>query len=107
MTLSDCLCHESKCLKDVLDKDKVNRRTALHFAARYNRSSCIRILSEAGADIDAIDKDKATPLSLAAWVRDCSSVEILSSLNARIGYLAKELRTNVEECYACKIITYP
>ena len=102
--LEACLCYDSKCLKHVLDKDKVNRRTALHLAARYNRSSCIRILIEAGADIDAIDKDKATPLTLAAWVKDCASIEILNSLKARMGHLDHECRTNIEKCYSGKFI---
>ena len=98
------MCYDSKCLKHVLEKDEVNRRTALHLAARYNRPSCIRILFEAGADIEAIDKDKATPLTLAAWVNDCASIEMLNSLNARMGHLDNECRTNIDQCYSCKFI---
>ena len=49
--LAECLCDKSKiCFKDVHSKTNLTERTALHFAARYDKYYCVNSLVEAGAD---------------------------------------------------------
>jgi len=39
--------------------------TALHYAAREDCTECVRVLAEAGADLNAVDPDRVSPLNLA------------------------------------------
>ena len=104
LRLRDCLCYQTTCLEDVYAKHYKKDRTALHLAVWNDRPRpwCIRILIEAGADIEAIDEDAATPISLASRRKDCTSIEILDTLGARTGHLDIEQRKNIENCYECK-----
>jgi ankyrin repeat protein len=47
---------------DVNAADDDRQYTALHFAARDQRSEMVKILLDAGAEVDAIDADGTTPL---------------------------------------------
>lgn len=62
-------------------------RTALHWAARYNRQAEIHTLIELGADINAPDISKNTPLHIAAMNGSPEAVQMLvlrgANLDAR------------------------
>lgn len=45
--------------------EKEKFRTALHLAAKYGILEFVKLLVEAGADINAVDKKKKTPLKYA------------------------------------------
>ena len=74
------LCFESE---KTLNADN---RTALHVAARFNEFECAKILVNSKADINAKDKDKKTPLQLAAGFNKdashCASINVLVTMNA-------------------------
>ena len=102
MCFNKLVRHEGKCFESVYDNNSKKGRTALHLAVRYNRPWCIKVLIQAGADIEAIDEDTATPISIAAWQKDCASIAILDTLGARTGHLDKKKRNEVDKCYNCK-----
>ena len=88
--------------KDVYATHPKKDRTALHLAVRYNRPQCIEILVQSGADMEAIDEDAATPISIAARMKDCTSIEILDTLGARTGHLDSKKKETIQNCYKCK-----
>ena len=102
--LQKCLCNdsngESECLEGVNATEKVDGRTALHLAARFDQSSCIEPLVQAGADIEAKDNDDSTPMKLASWKANCASIEQLKSLNASTENLDDEHYKNILQCYS-------
>ena len=102
--MRNCLCNypieEVKCLDGVNVTDKKDGRTALHLAARHDKSSCIEVLFQAGADTEAKDNDDSTPMKLASWKSNCDSVEILKGLNATTDNLDEEHYKNIMKCYA-------
>ena len=105
MPLRDCLCNypgEDTCLDTIHATNNATGRTALHLAARHNRPLCIRILIEGGADIEARDNNEDTPMSLASWREDCTSIQILQSLNARKEHLIQEHQDNIQKCFTGK-----
>lgn len=59
-------------------------RTALHWAARYNRKIEIHALIALGADINAPDISKNTPLHIAAMNGAPDAVQMLIALNANV-----------------------
>ena len=56
--------------------------TALHFAAMNGHSNVVKLLLEAGADKDAVDRDWMTPLHWAARIGDLESVKLLLEAGA-------------------------
>ncbi|KAJ4809985.1 ankyrin repeat-containing protein 2 [Rhynchospora pubera] len=48
------------------DEEDAEGRRALHFACGYGEVKCVQILLEAGAAVDALDRNKNTPLHYAA-----------------------------------------
>jgi len=59
-----------------------NKATALHIAAQENNPECIRLLVEAGADINCPDKEGVTPLMRAAQEGNLDVVKLLVELKA-------------------------
>lgn len=59
-------------------------RTALHWAARYNRVDAINALAQIGADVDAPDASKNTPLHIAAMNGAPEAVQALLALGAHV-----------------------
>ena len=102
MILTKCLHNSTYQFTDVYEKHSKKDRTALHLAARYNRPHCIDVLVKSGADMEAIDEDAATPISIAASMKDCASIEKLDTLGARTGHLDSRQKKNIRECYKCK-----
>ena len=97
--MRECLCDypgEDTCFDSVNSKSNDLGRTALHLAAHHNRSSCIQLLIEAGADIEAKDDEDVTPMGLASWKMDCASIQILASLNAKSDHLDG---VNIQKCF--------
>lgn len=56
--------------------------TPLHVASRHGQARSIRILVDAGADVNATNRDDFTPLALAAAINSIRSVQILLSAGA-------------------------
>ena len=103
MRLNTCLSNATYQFKDVYATHPQKGRTALHLAVRYNRPHCIRILVQSGADMEAIDEDAATPISIAARMKDCTSIEILDTLGARTGHMDSKKKETIQNCYKCKL----
>ena len=102
MKLNTCLSNATFQFKDVYATHPQKGRTALHLAILYNRPHCIRILVQSGADMEAIDEDAVTPISMAARIKDCTSIEILDTLGARTGHLDSLKKLTIQDCYRCK-----
>ena len=85
------------CFKSELTTNGA-KRTALHIAARYNKADCAKILIDAGANIEARDKDQKTPLQLAAWKKNCGPIKALVSARAKEDHLSKNNKDNVKAC---------
>lgn len=64
-----------KCSVDV--NYNSGRWTALHGAAKYSRSTAIRLLTDAGANCRALDSDGKTPLHWAAGKGDLKTFRVL------------------------------
>ena len=80
-----------------------SRRTALHVAARFGESECLRILIEHGSDIEAKDKDKATPLALSAWKQHCNAIRQLIDAGANKHTLNGNLHETIIQCEAKEV----
>lgn len=61
-----------------------NLQTPMHYAARFGRSSAIKLLSEFGANIAPTDRYGRTPLHIAAQENHLSVVEVLIDLSVEI-----------------------
>ena len=85
------------CFKSELTTNGA-KRTALHIAARYGKTDCAKILIEAGANVEARDKDQKTALHLAAWKKHCGPIQALVTARAKDDYLSQKLKDNVEAC---------
>ncbi|XP_051132480.1 ankyrin repeat domain-containing protein 2B-like [Andrographis paniculata] len=61
------------------DKDEENfeGRTTLHFGCGYREVKCAQVLLETGSKVDALDKNKKTPLHCAARYGRKNSVKFL------------------------------
>ena len=59
-----------------------NGTTPLHWMALLGDVQAIRLLIEAGANIDAVDNDGCTPIHIAAQWRQTSAVHILKNSGA-------------------------
>ena len=95
----DCLCHStySICFTSIDERDRAGR-TALHNAARYDVSDCIKYLVNEGSDIESRDNNQQTPLALAAWKKHCSSIKALMSLGASETHLPNDKKENIAAC---------
>ena len=85
------------CFKSELTTNTA-KRTALHIAARYDKADCAKILIDAGANIEARDKDQKTALQLAAWKKHCGPIKALVSARAKEDHLNKNEKDNVKAC---------
>ena len=85
------------CFKSELTTN-IGKRTALHIAARYDKADCAKILIDAGANIEARDKQQKTALQLAAWKKNCGPIKALISARAKEDYLNKNEKDNVKAC---------
>ena len=77
---------------------KKSGRTAVHVAARHGESECLRILIEHGANVEAKDRDKATPLALAVWKGHCNTIHQLIDLGANTHSFNEILQKALKEC---------
>ena len=65
----------------------------LHYAARFNTSEdVIRKLIECGADVNACDENRATPLYRAAWLNS-KVVPVLAQHGAKVNILSSSNRS--------------
>ena len=79
-------------------------RTALHLAARHGKEECIGVLVKQGANLEAKDKDRRTPMELAAWRDHCSVIRVLVSLGARTDVVGRKYSKNIDECLKGKMV---
>lgn len=110
--LQNCLCsnHTSTgreiCLEDTHATNEIEKRTALHFAARYGRVPCIQLLVAHGANVDAIDAKSKTPIELAAWQNHCEVVRLLNEFDASLELVVDPSNTEkIEQCIQAGITT--
>jgi len=109
--LKRCLCLMPKKHVNALPKGKACfdnvattnaiKRTALAVAARNNHHKCTKILIDSGANIEAVDKDNVTPLTLAAFKSDtlgCESVKALIAAKAKQDTLSDDNKKKVLAC---------
>ena len=80
------------------------KRTALHLAARYGKGQCIGILVKQGADMEAEDKDKMTPIALAGWKGHCNVIKSLIALGANKKTVGRKNLENIDECLKGKVL---
>ena len=72
-------------------------RTPLHGAAEHNRSACVRLLLQSGANLNARDQEKCTPLHGAVRARAGRCIDLLIRAGARTdikdadGYTVRDL----------------
>ena len=92
-----------KCFQEVGSTLEKSGRAPLHVAARYGESECLRILIEHGSDIEAKDKNKATPLALAAWKKHCNAVRQLIDAGAISQALNGNLHKTIAQCEAKEV----
>jgi len=88
------------CFGSPLIKNK-DDRTALHIAARYGQTECAKLLIEKGGKkiIDGLDKDKKTPLQLAAWKNHCGVMKELVKNRANIAVITSNAeKKNLKAC---------
>ncbi len=80
MALSRLLAREPK-----LDERDKRGRTPLHVATHARHRDAIRALASAGADLDALDKDRYDAVTIAAVVDDEDTLALLLELGAKPG----------------------
>ena len=88
------------CFGSPLIKNNDNR-TALHIAARYGQTECAKLLIKKGGKkiIDGLDKDKKTPLQLAAWKNHCGVMKELVKNRANTAVLTSNAeKKNLKAC---------
>ncbi|XP_071993076.1 arf-GAP with SH3 domain, ANK repeat and PH domain-containing protein 3-like isoform X2 [Engystomops pustulosus] len=61
----------------VLDKVTADGQTALHYAVKYNKPDCIRLLLRAKASVNTVNQAGLTPLMLAQSLRHLECEELL------------------------------
>ena len=76
-----------------VDPNAVDRfdRTALHWAARYNRAEIVKAVAAEVADLNAIDRGGATPLTLAGLNRNWAVTQELLNREAMESSLEERL----------------
>ena len=86
------------CFGSELIKNYDNR-TALHITARYGQTECAKVLIKAGAVVDGLDKDKKTPLQLAAWKNHCGVMKELVKARANEAVITSNAeKANLKTC---------
>ena len=79
----------------------------MHIAARYDEHECVQALLTKGADREARDSDRKTPIQLASWKYmynldkykfGCESIKILVKAHADIDHLKRYEQTSVGRC---------
>jgi len=87
--LEDLLAHP-RIKVDLGDEDE---QTAMHHAARYNRTGAIKKLVAAKATVDARDKWKSTPLMVASQNGKLEAVNVLLDSHAAPNAIDEKKRT--------------
>ena len=67
-------------------------------AARYGKEECVGILVKQGADMEAEDKDKRTPIELAGWKLHCNVIRSLITLGADTKAAGRKHLKNIDQC---------
>ncbi|XP_060585014.1 transient receptor potential cation channel subfamily A member 1 homolog isoform X3 [Ruditapes philippinarum] len=62
------LMKDEKCLKEINNEDEEGL-TPLHYAARYNHFTIVKLLVENGADVNSEDREGLTPLHYACRIK--------------------------------------
>lgn len=99
---------------DVNRAHKTTKQTALHMVTEQERLECIELLLEAGADVNALDKNKETSLHIATRKRNAAICTLLlTKLPDTNGYnkdtqtpLHIALEHQADQCIY-RLITYP
>ena len=101
----NCLCNlgweltnYKRCFISVNSKLPQTGRTSLHIAARHGVNECVSILLRNGSDVEAQDKNGATPLALAAWQNHCGVVKTLVDSGSKTNNLEEKIRIKVDTC---------
>jgi hypothetical protein len=79
--------------------DRVSARTALHWASVSNNLDACKTLIEAGANVNARDRDKITPLIFAVNSNNPQIVKLLIKSGAHVNTIDRSLCTPLH--YAC------
>ena len=105
---AECLCldYSNQCVQDVFEKESKTQRTALHWAAQYEKPYCIEPIIKAGSYVDAKDSNGLSPLGLAAWQEDCKIINLLLDYGADTSLLDTPAQEKVAECLNGKLILY-
>ncbi|XP_065835404.1 myotrophin-like [Oscarella lobularis] len=69
--------------KNDLNKELLNGRMAIHFAADYGQADVISYLAEKGANVNVPDKHGITPLLSAIYEGHADCVKLLIKLGAK------------------------
>lgn len=67
-----------------LDTRTQTGATLAHIAARDGRSSCLKVLCDAGADIDVVNQFGNTPVMLAALANDLEVIMLREAIRWRL-----------------------
>ena len=67
---------------DAENDNSLTRWTALHYASGNDHADVVRVLVDAGADVDKMDEDGWTPLFLAAYHEDAAMLKMLLAAGA-------------------------
>ena len=101
----NCLCNlgweltnYKRCFISVNSKLPQTGRTSLHIAARHGVNECVSILLRNGSEVEAKDREGATPLALAAWQNHCGVVKTLVDSGSKTHNLEEKLRIKVDTC---------
>ena len=89
---------EASCLENLFSTEPLTSRTALHLAARHGNEECVAVLVKEGSNIEAEDKDRKTPIALAAWMGHCNVIRILMKVGARKEMVDVKNLRNVDDC---------
>ena len=84
MTYAFCFCSRSLKLAELTDIANLQNHPTplLHLAIDHGRQSLVQALIRAGADVDAVDENYVSPLSLAAQKNDIASMQALLTAKA-------------------------
>ncbi|KAK9828851.1 hypothetical protein WJX72_002407 [[Myrmecia] bisecta] len=77
--MRELLANSGQLLAQTVNAD---RRSALHFAAAIGNANCVRMLCQAGAEVDLGDKEGYTPLHMASGYFHVSTVQALIEAGA-------------------------
>ena len=69
--------------------------TALHVASKFGETECAKILINSNAKIEATDKNKKTPLAVAAESNQCGVMEALVAIKTKQDKLSRRAKANL------------